>query len=74
MEEVSGSITSAHLARRFRRCPLTQTATGLSFAHKLTKSDVHPFDAVAWDRREAVIQDAKGRTVFAQQEVEVPAS
>jgi ribonucleoside-diphosphate reductase alpha chain len=50
-----------------------QTKTGLKFNRLLSKQDIHPLDAVEWELREASIQDAKGNTIFAQQNVDVPA-
>jgi ribonucleoside-diphosphate reductase alpha chain len=47
---------------------------GLRFARHFTSPDVAPFDAVAWERRSAVIQDEKGRVVFEQHGVEIPAA
>lgn len=48
--------------------------TGLRFQRQFTSPDVAPFDAVAWERRSAVIQDEKGRVVFEQHDVEIPAA
>ncbi|MBX3026323.1 vitamin B12-dependent ribonucleotide reductase [bacterium] len=47
---------------------------GLRFQRHFTSPDVAPFDAVAWERRSAVIQDEKGRVVFEQHDVEIPAA
>jgi ribonucleoside-diphosphate reductase alpha chain len=46
---------------------------GLTFQRFFTKPDVHPFDEVHWERRSAVIQDEKGKIVFEQTDVEIPA-
>jgi ribonucleoside-diphosphate reductase alpha chain len=46
---------------------------GLTFQRHFTKPDVHPFDEVHWERRSAVIQDEKGKVVFEQPDVEIPA-
>ncbi len=51
----------------------TQTVTGLHFAHTLSTADRPPLEDVVWEQRDALIQDAKGNTVFEQQGVEVPA-
>ena len=51
-----------------------QTVTGLRFNRLLSDESTHPFDAVSWELREASIQDAKGNSVFTQQNVEVPSS
>ena len=50
----------------------TATAAGLRFAYELSEQEVHPFDGVIWEVREAVIQDNKGNTVFSQENVRVP--
>ena len=47
---------------------------GLTFPRHFTTPDLAPFDAVPWERRSAVIQDEKGRVVFEQHEVEIPAA
>lgn len=49
-----------------------RTAPGLSFQRYFTKPGSNPFDEVQWERRDAVIQDWKGRLVFEQKDVEVP--
>jgi ribonucleoside-diphosphate reductase alpha chain len=48
------------------------TAPGLSFGRYFTKPGVNPFDEVAWELRDAIIQDWKGKLVFEQRNVEVP--
>jgi ribonucleoside-diphosphate reductase alpha chain len=50
----------------------TQTAPGLAFSRHFTKPGVNPFDEVAWELRDAIIQDWKGKLVFEQKAVEVP--
>jgi ribonucleoside-diphosphate reductase alpha chain len=52
--------------------PATQTAPGLSFSRHFTQPGVNPFDEVAWELRDAIIQDWKGKLVFEQKAVEVP--
>ena len=39
-----------------------------------TTPEKDPFDEVEWEQRGAVIQDEKGRVVFEQQDVEIPAA
>src|SRR5437764_214059 len=46
---------------------------GVTVARKLTKPGVHPFDAVEWEIRDAVIGDA-AKPAFEQRGVEFPAS
>ncbi|MCB1032981.1 MAG: vitamin B12-dependent ribonucleotide reductase, partial [Acidobacteria bacterium] len=46
----------------------------LVFERHFTRSGEDPFEVVAWQRRDAVIQGAGGEVVFEQKEVEVPAA
>ena len=46
---------------------------GLSFDRHFTRPGVSPFDEVKWELRDAVIQDFKGKLIFEQKNVEVPA-
>jgi ribonucleoside-diphosphate reductase alpha chain len=48
-------------------------APGLSFSRHFTKPGVSPYDEIVWELRDAIIQDFKGRTIFEQKNVEVPA-
>ncbi|MFA6315782.1 MAG: vitamin B12-dependent ribonucleotide reductase [Elusimicrobiota bacterium] len=41
---------------------------------RLTKAGADPLDALAWERRTAVITDADGKALFRMDEVEVPAA
>ncbi|MBI3404335.1 MAG: vitamin B12-dependent ribonucleotide reductase [Acidobacteria bacterium] len=50
------------------------TKTGLSFRRKFTDGKVNPFDAVEWEKRTAQIGNEKGKTIFKQENVEVPKS
>jgi ribonucleoside-diphosphate reductase alpha chain len=49
-----------------------KSAPGLAFSRHFTKPGVNPFDEVAWEFRDAIIQDWKGKLVFEQKAVEVP--
>src|SRR6266571_5264000 len=42
------------------------------YQRRYTKLGVHPYDAVRWETRDAVITDAKGQVIFEQKGVEVP--
>ncbi|MCP4201447.1 MAG: vitamin B12-dependent ribonucleotide reductase [bacterium] len=44
----------------------------LRFGRRFTEPGVHPYDAVAWERRDAAIKDESGNTVFEQKGVEFP--
>ncbi|WP_263367560.1 vitamin B12-dependent ribonucleotide reductase [Edaphobacter bradus] len=48
-------------------------APGLTFNRHFTQSGDSPFDDIVWELRDAVIQDFKGRIIFEQKAVEVPA-
>ena len=47
-------------------------APGLSFARYFTTPGTSPYDQVAWELRDAVIQDWKGNIIFEQKNVESP--
>ena len=46
----------------------------LRFERKFTAAGVSPFDEIEWERRDAVISDERGNTIFAQRGVEFPKS
>ncbi len=54
--------------------PVTNTkkAPGLSFNRFFTKPGISPYDEIEWERRTALITDAKGNAIFEQKDVEVP--
>jgi ribonucleoside-diphosphate reductase alpha chain len=49
-----------------------EVRTGLEFARYFTDGRTSPFDAVEWERRVALIGNEKGKTIFRQEDVEVP--
>src|SRR6266851_4827350 len=51
-----------------------EVRTGLEFQRKFTDGKVSPFDGVEWERRVAQIGNEKGKTIFRQENVEVPKS
>src|ERR1700736_3700902 len=51
-----------------------EVRTGLEFQRKFTDGKISPFDAVEWERRVALIGNEKGKTIFRQENVEVPKS
>ncbi len=53
--------------------PAAARTRGLSFSRHFTRPGISPFDEVTWELRDAVIQDYKGRVIFEQKNVEVPA-
>lgn len=46
---------------------------GISVSRYFTKEGMNPYDEIKWETRDAVITDSKGKTVFEQKGVEVPA-
>ncbi len=51
----------------------TQPARGgLTFARRFSRPGLSPYDEVQWEKRHALITDAKGRSIFEQKDVEVP--
>ncbi|MBZ5698840.1 MAG: vitamin B12-dependent ribonucleotide reductase [Acidobacteriia bacterium] len=46
--------------------------TGLEFQRRFTDGRTSPFEAVEWERRVAQIANEKGKTIFRQENVEVP--
>ncbi len=48
-------------------------APGLKFDRHFTRPGVSPYDEIVWELRDAVIQDFKGKIIFEQKNVEVPA-
>jgi ribonucleoside-diphosphate reductase alpha chain len=65
------TASNAGAAAPFRAAPAR--ATGLSFSRHFTRPGISPFDEITWELRDAIIQDYKGRTIFEQKDVEVPA-
>ncbi len=50
----------------------TPARGGLTFTRRFSRVGVSPYDEVQWETRDALITDAKGRTIFEQKAVEVP--
>ncbi|MDQ2834893.1 MAG: vitamin B12-dependent ribonucleotide reductase [Acidobacteriota bacterium] len=48
-------------------------APGLKFERHFTRPGVSPYNEVVWELRDAIIQDFKGKIIFEQKNVEVPA-
>jgi ribonucleoside-diphosphate reductase alpha chain len=53
--------------------PFGSRAPGLTFDRHFTNPGISPYDEIVWELRDAVIQDFKGKTIFEQKNVEVPA-
>ena len=65
---------SAKTARRAASAAKKNRAQGLTVPRVFSTAGVNPFDAVEWEQRKAVITDDKGKTIFEQDNVEVPKS
>ncbi|MGD0444010.1 MAG: vitamin B12-dependent ribonucleotide reductase [Edaphobacter sp.] len=53
--------------------PFTSRAPGLTFDRHFTRPGISPYDEITWELRDAIIQDFKGKVIFEQKNVEVPA-
>jgi ribonucleoside-diphosphate reductase alpha chain len=69
----TSAATSVSSSTSSASTPFGVRAPGLTFNRLFTKPGVSPFDEIVWELRDAVIQDFKGRTIFEQKNVEVPA-
>ena len=61
------AISDTHEAPR-------RISKGVRFLRKFTKAGTHPYDAIEWETRDAIITNEKGKIVFEQSGVEVPTS
>src|SRR3984957_13988327 len=62
-----------HTQTATNAAPYTSRAAGLFFDRFFSRPGVSPYDEIVWELRDAVIQDFKGRIIFEQKNVEVPA-
>ncbi|MFP4069355.1 MAG: vitamin B12-dependent ribonucleotide reductase [Opitutales bacterium] len=49
-------------------------ALPLSLSRVFSQPEVHPYDELTWDHRSAEITDDKGKAIFKQENIEVPAA
>lgn len=49
-----------------------KTWPGITIERRFTRPDVHPYDTVEWDVREALITNEHGEAVFEQKDLEIP--
>ncbi len=56
------------------KTPVVRPVTGMNIARHFSKPTVHPFDEISWEKREAKISDETGKSIFEQNNAEVPAS
>ncbi len=68
--------TKAQRAAGYRQLRQGEKATwpGLTIERRFTRPDVHPYDTVEWEKREAAITNEHGKTVFEQKDLEFPKS
>jgi ribonucleoside-diphosphate reductase alpha chain len=71
--QTSGQPLSASANDLQTAPPFTSRAPGLTFNRHFTRPGISPYDEIVWELRDAVIQDFKGKTIFEQKNVEVPA-
>jgi ribonucleoside-diphosphate reductase alpha chain len=72
MADMIRSADAAEQTTTTTTAPARSTASGLHFSRHFTRPGLNPFDELAWEFRDAIIQDFKGRLVFEQKAVEVP--
>ncbi|MCO5043739.1 MAG: vitamin B12-dependent ribonucleotide reductase [Kiritimatiellae bacterium] len=76
--EVSGRTESKRAVGKGRKPGAAKGRTanvgGLSISRVFSTASKNPFDQVQWERRKAAITDDKGKVLFEQNNVEVPAS
>ncbi len=53
--------------------PAVNGNRGMTFPRYFTRPGRHPYDELQWESRSAVINDERGRPVFEQHDIEVPA-
>src|SRR5262245_5802945 len=71
-EAVAELPTPAAPARKTKKEAQPAKRAGLSVPRIFSRADVKPFDELEWDRRKAEITDDAGKTIFKQENVEVP--
>jgi ribonucleoside-diphosphate reductase alpha chain len=67
-----GAPTTETTAAPVTTATPSKKAPGLSFRRFFTKLGVSPYDEIEWEKRTALITDAKGNAIFEQKDVEVP--
>ncbi|HTD97434.1 MAG TPA: hypothetical protein VK627_10900 [Edaphobacter sp.] len=65
--------TATNAASAAKSSSFTSRAPGLAFDRHNTRPGTSPYDEVVWELRDAIIQDFRGKTIFEQKNVEVPA-
>src|ERR1700743_3254118 len=62
-----------HTQTATNAAPYASRTSGLTFDRFFTRPGISPYDEIVWELRDAGIQDFKGRVIFEQKNVEVPA-
>ncbi|MDP9049988.1 MAG: vitamin B12-dependent ribonucleotide reductase [Acidobacteriota bacterium] len=73
MNPIQTAATNLSATRPDSTSTQRPASRGLSFSRHFTRPGISPFDEVTWELRDAIIQDYKGRIIFEQKNVEVPA-
>src|ERR1700744_1149928 len=72
--QTSSQASNNHGVNDFQTTPpFVSRAPGLAFDRHFTRPGISPYDEIVWELRDAIIQDFKGKTIFEQKNVEVPA-
>jgi ribonucleoside-diphosphate reductase alpha chain len=72
--ELNETPSTSTRAKRPKTNARRSKPKGLTIPRIFSEAGVNPFDTVEWDLRTASISDEKGRTIFQQDNVEVPKS
>ncbi|GAB4363413.1 MAG: vitamin B12-dependent ribonucleotide reductase [Calditrichia bacterium] len=67
-----GEIKTEPEKKPARRKGRSKPSEKMKFEHYFSKAGVHPFDAIEWEKRVAIIANDKGDVFFKQEDVEVP--
>src|SRR5687768_11858496 len=72
--ETTGNGNGAKKGKGYVQLSEGEKATwpGLTIERRYTRPEVHPYDTVDWDYREATITNEHGKTVFEQKDLEFP--
>src|SRR6516162_6425205 len=73
MIKLKAGVRTSALKARGRNARARKNG-GLKFQHYFSREGVSPFDDLEWERRTAEITDDSGKTIFRQENVEVPKS
>ncbi|MCD4831729.1 MAG: vitamin B12-dependent ribonucleotide reductase [Anaerohalosphaeraceae bacterium] len=69
-----GPMESSKTSFKNWQSPESGSHKGLKIDQIFSSSDVHPFDEIKWEKRQAKIAGDNGEVIFEQNDVEVPAS